>query len=154
MRYSIICLLLWAQAAVAFDESVLYGQWAAMQQQDGAPDRHFFLNVNADLSGALIRTRNGTTIERIFRREDADTREAYLELDLPGGETAILWAWKQNNGLRRVNGLLFEEGRQAPVRNMLPVPLEYLGPDHELQLDPTIREWMTRHSYRDTPPGE
>jgi hypothetical protein len=149
MKFRILLLLLCSPAALAFEPSVLQGQWAAHQQLEGATDRYFFLTVHADLSGVLVRTRGDQTITRRFDAEDSRTREAYLETDLSGGETAILWAWQQNNGVRRVNGLIFEEGRQEPVRNMLPVPLEYLGPKNELRQNPRISKWARRHPYRD-----
>lgn len=149
MKLRILLLLLCSPVAMALEPSVLQGQWAAHQQRQGAPDRYFFLTVNADLSGVLVRTRGEETITRRFDAGDSRNREAYLEADLPGGETAILWAWQQNNGMRRVNGLLFEEGRQEPVRNMLPVPLEYLGPQNELRQDPRIGEWARQYPYQD-----
>lgn len=147
MKYLLFALAMLSSTALAFEPSILQGQWAAHQQRETGEDRYFFLSVNADLSGVLVRTQGGETIERRFDVEDTMSREAYLEADLAEGETVILWAWKQNNGVRRVNGLLFEKGRQEPVRNMLPVPLEYLGPDHELHLDPRIRAWITRYPY-------
>ncbi len=148
MKYHLLLLVLFSPLAMALDPSVLQGQWGAHQQREGEPDRYFFLTINADLSGVLVRTRGEDTIIRRFDSEDSRSREAYLEADLPEGETAILWAWQQNNGLRRINGLLFEEGRQQPVRNMLPVPLEYLGPQHELQRDPRMGDWIRRFPYQ------
>ncbi len=149
MRFRILLLLLCSPVAMAFEPSVLQGQWAALQQREGATDRYFFLTVNADMSGVLVRTRGENTITRRFDAGDSRSRQAYLEADLPNDETVILWAWQQNNGVRRVNGLLFEEGRQEPVRNMLPVPLEYLGAQHELRQNPRIDQWARQHPYRD-----
>ena len=151
MKFRILLLLLCSPAAMALEPSVLQGQWAAHQQREDATDRYFFLTVNADLSGVLIRTRGEETITRRFDAADSRNREAYLETDLSGGETAILWAWQQNNGVRRVNGLLFEEGRAEPVRNMLPVSLEYLGPQHELRQQSPIGQWARQYPYQDQP---
>jgi hypothetical protein len=150
MRRIIFLLCLWSTAAFAFEPSVLHGPWAAHQQRTGQPDRYFFLTVQPDLSGVLVRTRKGERITRTFSPDDTRTGEAYLEVSLPADETAILWAWRQSNGRHRVNGLLFEEGRAAPVRNMLPVPLEYLGPDHALRRDPIIGELLETYPFRGT----
>ncbi len=148
MKLRTLLLLLYSPWAMALEPTVLQGQWAALQQRQDARDRYFFLTVNADLSGVLVRTSGGETVTRRFDAQDSRNREAYLEADLAGGETVILWAWQQNNGLRRVNGLLFDKGRQAPVRNMLPVPLEYLGPQHKLRQNPRIGAWTREYPYQ------
>jgi hypothetical protein len=149
MTLRILLLLLLPAWANALEPTVIQGQWAAIQERQDATDRYFFLTVNADLSGVLVRTRGEETVTRRFGADDSRNREAYLEADLTGGETVILWAWQQNNGLRRVNGLLFDKGRQAPVRNILPVPLEHLGPQHELRQHPRIGAWTREYPYQE-----
>jgi hypothetical protein len=138
LRFAFSLLLFAATMANAFDVAVLHGEWAAHQQRPDEPDRYFYLRINKDLSGVLVRTNNDDTIARRFAPEQAHVRQSYLELTLDNNETAILWGWKQNNGLRRVNGLLFEEGSPQAVRNMLPVPLEYLDKQHQLRAQPRI----------------
>lgn len=153
MRYLAALLLLLCSSAFAFDAELMEGQWAAHLKAGEDPERYLFLNVNGDLSGVLVRTIGGKTVTRTFDRQNVIVRTAYIEVTLTENETAILWAWRQNNGLRRVNGLLFEQGSKESVRNMLPVPLEYLRDDHPLREDEKIATLVLKYPFSDVSPS-
>lgn len=151
MRYFAALLLFVSSAVSAFDPELMEGQWAAHLKPGEDPERYLFLNVNGDLSGVLVRNVGGKSVTRTFAKEDVTVRTAYIEVSLAENETAILWAWRQNNGLRRVNGLLFEPAATGPVRNMLPVPLEYLNGEHPLREDPHLTTLLEQYPYRPGP---
>lgn len=151
MHYLAALLLFVSSAVSAFDPELMEGQWAAHLKPGEDPERYLFLNVNGDLSGVLVRNVEGKSVARTFAKADVTVRTAYIEVSLAENETAILWAWRQNNGLRRVNGLLFEPAATGPVRNMLPVPLEYLNEEHPLRADEQVKTLLEKYPWQPKP---
>lgn len=143
-----LALAIWlitGTATAAFDHKVAVGQWAAYQSNLLSADYYYFLNINSDFSGTLVRDFGDRPISRDFRSSDVEKHDGFFEVNLGPNEKAVFSAWKLNPGSGKLTGQIFMYNADGTLFNMLYFPLEFLGKDHGLLKHEAIDELSKAH---------
>ena len=108
-------------------------------------DDYYFLNINNDYSGVLIRSLGHKPITRAFSEKDITKRNGYIEIQLTNNEKAVLSSWKLKSGSGRLNGLIFMYKENGELFNTLYFPLQHLNPGHEFLGYENIKKLSEEH---------
>ena len=146
MKYLVLILCLVSSKAIAaFDHSVAVGQWAAYQKNLLSADYYYFLNINPDFSGILVRNYGNKAQARAFEPDDLRKHDGFFEIMLSPNERAVFSAWKLKSGSGALTGQIFMYNADGTLFNMLYFPLDYLNADHELLKHEAIKDLSTTH---------
>ncbi len=146
MKYLVLALSLISSAATAaFDHTIAIGQWAAYQKNILSADYYYFLNINSDFSGVLVRNYGDKSEVRKFKLGDVKKHNGYFEVNLSSYEKAVFSAWKLKSGSGKLTGQIFMYNADGTLFNMLYFPLEFLSKNHELFKYDAIKELSTSH---------
>ena len=146
MKILVFLLSLSSSAAIAaFDHNVAIGQWAIYQKNLLSADYYYFLNVNPDFSGVLVRNYGDNPEVREFDAKDTRKHEGFIEVTLSPYERIVFSAWKLKSGSGKLTGQLFLYNHDGTLFNMLYFPLELLNNNHELLENETIRALSKTH---------
>ena len=140
-----ILLILFSLPSWGFDFAAIKGQWAIYHASLIADDDYYFLNINNDLSGTLIRSLGHEPIIRSFSSNDVIKRNGYIEINLYNNEKAVLSAWKLKSGSGRLNGLIYMYKENGELFNTLYFPLQLLKKNHEFLSHEKIRELSNKY---------
>jgi len=132
-------------ASAAFDHTVAVGQWAAYQSNLLSADYYYFLNINSDFSGTLVRSLGNQAISREFRPSDIKKHDGFFEVNLAPNEKAVFSAWKLKSGSGKLTGQIFMYNGDGTLFNMLYFPLEFLSKNHELLKNEPIDNLSKAH---------
>jgi hypothetical protein len=133
-------LLFFCKLASAYDPSVAIGQWAIYQKNYLSADYYYFLNINPDYSGALVRYYGDKPIVRKFDSNAVIRRDGYFEVQLSTNEKAVFSAWKLKSGSGKLTGQIFMYKENGELFNMLYFPLQLLNENHEILNHEAIKE--------------
>lgn len=136
---ALLLLLIMAPAHAAFDRTVVQGQWGAYASHWFGPPQYYFLAINEDYSGVLVRNFGDKEVRRTFSAADVTFRDGYFEVALGSSEKAVFSAWKLPSGVGRLTGQIFMFKKGEELYNMLYFPLELLTPGHDLLGESEIR---------------
>jgi len=131
-RFLLTSLLFFCTSSFAYDHSVAIGQWAVYQSNLLSDDRYYFLNINPDYSGALVRYFGDKPLTREFKSSDVKKHDGYFEVNLNPREKAVFSAWKLKSGNGKLTGQIFMYKEDGELFNMLYFPLELLSENHKL----------------------
>ena len=146
MKYLALSIwLLTSTASAAFDNTVAIGQWAAYQSNMLSADYYYFLNINSDFSGKLVRHFGGQSISREFQSSDVKKHDGYFEVNLHPNEKAVFSAWKLKSGSGKLTGQILMFNSDGTLFNMMYFPLEHLSESHELLRHEAIDELSNAH---------
>ena len=107
------------------------GQWAVYDSSLLSNSTYYFLNINNDFSGVLVRSLGHTPITREFSSKDVIKQNGYIEINLSNNEKVVLSAWKLKSGKGRLTGQLFMYKEGGVLFNMLYFPLQLLNDTHK-----------------------
>jgi len=128
-------LVFFSKIALSFDHSV-----AIDQKNHSSADYFYFLNINSDYSGVLIRYYGDKPTVRKFDSNSVIKRGGYFEVQLNQREKAIFSAWKLKSGSGKLTGQVFMYKEDGKLFNMLYFPLQLLKEGHELLEHEAIKE--------------
>jgi len=134
-----LTLLLICNHSWGFDHNVVIGQWAVYQGNITEKDYYYFLNINSDYSGTLIRSLGREPITYHFTKKDVIKNDGYLVIKLNKHQKAIISAWKLESGSGKLTGQIFMYNENGDLFNMLYFPLELLETDHKYLQNDTIK---------------
>lgn len=144
MKYLAFALCLISElASAAFDHTVVVGQWAIYQKNLLSADYYYFLNINSDFSGVLVRNYGDKPESRKFGPSDVKKHDGFIEVSLSPNEKAVFSAWKLKSGSGKLTGQIFMYNHDGTLFNMLYFPLELLSKNHTLLENETIKELST-----------
>lgn len=139
-----VCLLS-SSASAAFDHTVAIGQWAVYQSNMLSADYYYFLNINSDFSGKLVRYFGNKPISREFRSSDVKKHEGFFEVNISPNEKAVFSAWKLKSGSGKLTGQILMYNGDGSLFNMMYFPLEFLSKNHELLKHEAINKLSKAH---------
>ena len=126
-----LSLIVFSSLSWAFEHDVVKGEWAVYEKNYISQDYYYFLKINEDFSGALIRSLGHDPIVREFKAENLVKRDGYIEIMLTEYEKVIISAWKLKSGPGRLAGLLYMYKESGELFNMLHFPLHLLEKGHK-----------------------
>jgi len=141
-----ICALIFTLTVSAYDHPVAIGQWAIYESNLLSDDDFYFLKINSDFSGVLVRSLGHKPIVREFDSANVVKQNGYFEVVLSPSEKAVFSAWKSKSGSGRLTGQIFMYKASGELFNMLYFPLQLLENDHEFLKYEAIKELS--ESYR------
>ena len=144
-RIFILTILLFSSTCWAFDHDVVKGQWAIYDENESSGSSYYFLNINNDYSGVLIRSLGHEPITSKFSSKDVKKQNGYLEINLGNNQNAVLSAWKLKSGSGRLTGQLFMYKESGELFNMLYFPLQLLNDKHEFMSNDEIKELSAKY---------
>lgn len=116
------------------------GQWAVYENGS-----YYFLNINNDFSGTMVRAFNDAPSTFNFGSNDVIKRDGYLEINLTANEKAVLSAWRLKSGPGRLTGQVYMYKDNGEVFNMLYFPLQFLEPNHEFLSHEAIKNLSDKY---------
>ena len=141
----ITVLLILSKSALAYDHSVAIGQWAVYQKNYLSSDFYYFLNINSDFSGVLVRYYGDRPITRKFESSSVTKRDGYFEVQLNPREKVVFSAWKLHSGSGKLTGQILMYKEDGELLNMLYFPLQFLKSNHEFLGYEPIKELSTTY---------
>jgi hypothetical protein len=135
-----IFIFLFSSSSWSFDHNVVKGQWAVYDSGS-----YYFLNINDDYSGTMVRAFYHAPSIFNFDPNDVVKRDGYLEIKLAPKEKAVLSAWKLKSGPGRLTGQVYMYKDSGELFNMLYFPLQLLEPNHELLNNETIKQLSEKY---------
>ncbi len=146
MKHIVTTLLfLFTLPCWSFDYAAIEGQWAIYHSNLTTNDDYYFLNINKDLSGTLVRSLGHEPITRKFSSNDVTKRNGYIEIHLNNNEKAVLSAWKSKSGNGRLNGLIYMYKESGELFNTLYFPLQLLKQNHKFLSHEKIKYLSNKH---------
>jgi len=139
-RIFILTILLFSPTCWGFDHDVVKGQWAIYDSNVLSENSYYFLKINNDYSGVLIRSLNHEPVTSKFSSKDVQKQNGYLEINLGNNEKVVLSAWKLKSGSGRLTGQLFMYKESGELFNMLYFPLQLLNDKHKFMSNDEIKE--------------
>ncbi len=140
-----LTIILFSTSCWAFQHDVVKGQWAVYDSNALSNNTYYFLNINNDYSGVLIRSLGHKPITRKFTAKDIVKQNGYLEINLSNNEKAVLSAWKLKSGNGRLTGQLFMYKDNGDLFNMLYFPLQLLNKKHEFMSKDEIKQLSAKY---------
>ena len=140
-----LTIILFGSTCFAFQHDVVKGQWAVYDNSLLSDSTYYFLNINNDFSGVLIRSLGHEPITSKFSSKDVIKQNGYIEIDLSKNEKVVLSAWKLKSGGGRLTGQLFMYKENGELFNMLYFPLQLLNEKHEFMGNDAIRELSEKY---------
>ncbi len=144
-RILTLIIILFSTSCWAFQHDVVKGQWAVFDSNALSDNTYYFLNINNDFSGVLIRSLGHKPIARKFTAKDIVKQNGYLEINLGKNEKAVLSAWKTKSGSGRLTGLLFMYKDNGHLFNMLYFPLQLLNNKHDFMSKDEIKQLSAKY---------
>ena len=144
-RIITLTIILFSQSGWGFDHNIVKGQWAVYDSSLISNSTYYFLNINSDFSGVLIRSLGHKPITREFSTKDVIKQNGYIEINLSNNEKVVLSAWKLKSGSGRLTGQLFMYKEGGELFNMLYFPLQLLNDKHEFMGNDAIKELSEKY---------
>ena len=140
-RIFALAILLFNSTCWGFDHDAVKGQWAVYDSNVFSDNTYYFLSINNDFSGVLIRALSHKPITSKFLTKDVIKHNGYLEINLSNNEKVVLSAWKLKSGSGRLTGQLFMYKENGDLFNMLYFPLQLLNDKHEFMSNDEIKKF-------------
>ena len=144
-RIIALTFILFSSTCLAFQHDVVKGQWAVYDSSFTSDSPYYFLNINNDFSGVLIRSLGHKPITSKFSSKDVIKQNGYIEINISNNEKVVLSAWKLKSGSGRLTGQLFMYKESGELFNMLYFPLQLLNDKHELMGNDAIKELSAKY---------
>ena len=93
-RILTLIIILFSSTCLAFQHDVVKGQWAIYDRGLLSDSAYYFLSINDDYSGVLIRSLDHEPITSKFSSTDVIKQNGYIEINLNKNEKVVLSAWK------------------------------------------------------------
>ena len=144
-RIHALTIILFSTSCLAFQHDVVKGQWAVYDSGVLSDSAYYFLNINNDYSGVLIRSLGHDPITSSFSSKDVIKQNGYIEISLSKNEKVVLSAWKLKSGSGRLTGQLFMYKESGELFNMLYFPLQLLNDKHKLMSNYVIKDLSAKY---------
>ena len=144
-RILALTIILFSSTCLAFQHDAVKGQWAVYDRALLSDSTYYFLNINKDYSGVLIRSLGHEPITSKFSSKDVIKQNGYIEINLSNNEKIVLSAWKLKSGSGRLTGQLFMYKESGELFNMLYFPLKLLNDKHELMGNNVIKDLSAKY---------
>ena len=144
-RILALTIILLSSTCLAFQHDVVKGQWAVYDSGALTDKAYYFLNINNDYSGVLIRSLGHEAITIEFSSKDVIKQNGYIEINISKSEKVVLSAWKLKSGSGRLTGQLFMYKESGELFNMLYFPLKLLNDKHELMSNDVIKDLSAKY---------
>ena len=144
-RILALTFILFSSTCLAFQHDVVKGQWAVYDSSYISDSTYYFLNINNDFSGVLIRSLGHKPITSEFSSKDVIKQNGYIQINLSNNEKVVLSAWKLKSGSGRLTGQLFMYKEGGELFNMLYFPLQLLNDKHDFMGNNAIKDLSTKY---------
>ena len=144
-RILALTIILFSSTCFAFQHDVVKGQWAIYDNGLLSDSTYYFLNINNDFSGVLIRALGHEPITIEFSSKDVIKQNGYIEINISKKEKVVLSAWKLKSGSGRLTGQLFMYKESGELFNMLYFPLQLLNGKHKFMDNDAIKELSNKY---------
>jgi hypothetical protein len=144
-RILTLTIILFSTSCLAFQHDVVKGQWAVYDSGLLSDSTYYFLNINNDYSGVLIRSLGHEPITSKFSSKDVIKQNGYIEIILSNNEKVVLSAWKLKSGSGKLTGQLFMYKEGGELFNMLYFPLKLLNDKHKLMGNDVIKDLSAKY---------
>jgi len=144
-RILTLIIILFSSTCLAFQHDVVKGQWAAYDSSLLSDSTYYFLNINNDFSGVLIRSLGHEPITIEFSPKDVIKQNGYIEINISNKEKVVLSAWKSKSGNGRLTGQLFMYKEDGTLFNMLYFPLQLLNDKHKFMANDAIKDLSAKY---------
>ena len=121
------------------------GQWAIYDNGLLSDSTYYFLNINNDFSGVLIRSLGHEPITIEFSSKDVIKQNGYIEINISKKEKVVLSAWKLKSGSGRLTGQIFMYKESGELFNMLYFPLQLINDKHKFMDNDAIKELSNKY---------
>ena len=138
-------IILFSSTCLAFQHDVVKGQWAVYNGSLLSESTYYFLSINNDFSGVLIRSLGHEPITIAFTPNDVIKQNGYIEINISNKEKMVLSAWKSESGSGRLTGQLFMYKEDGTLFNMLYFPLQLLNDKHEFMGNDAIKDLSAKY---------